>query len=249
MAAIFTHFSSLRSSDATSFSYLSNSAIWSRVLTPFSDHISVNGNANANQDFLHISDFNKSTILNILDRAKEVKALIKSGERTYLPFKGKSMAMIFAKPSMRTRVSFETGFYLLGGHAIYLGPDDIQMGKREETSDIVRVLSRYNGIIMARVFAHQVVYIGDGNNIVHSWLLLASVIPFHFVCVCPKGFEPDQETVKEAQQAGVGKIEITNDPKEAVRGAYVVYSDVWASMGQKEEAAKRRQVFQGFQNS
>lgn len=94
--------------------------------------------------------------MKILDRALEVKALIKSGDRTFQPFKGKTMAMIFAKPSMRTRVSFETGFSLLGGHAIYLGPDDIQMGKREETRDVARVLSRYNDIIMARVFAHQV---------------------------------------------------------------------------------------------
>lgn len=105
---------------------------------------------------MHINDFDKETILKILDRAKEVKALIKSGESTYLPFKGKTMAMIFAKPSMRTRVSFETGFHLLGGHALYLGPNDIQMGKREETRDVARVLSRYNDIIMARVFAHQV---------------------------------------------------------------------------------------------
>ncbi|KAL8460911.1 hypothetical protein ACS0TY_032419 [Phlomoides rotata] len=243
------------------------------------------------KDFLHIDDFDKETILKILERAKEVKALVKSGERTYLPFKGKTMAMIFAKPSMRTRVSFETGFYLLGGHALYLGPDDIQMGKREETRDVARVLSRYNDIIMARVFAHQdildlannasvpvingltdfnhpcqimadaltiiehvgqlegtkVVYVGDGNNIVHSWLLLASVIPFHFVCVCPRGFEPDPRTTKKAIKAGVSKIEIVNDPKEAVKGADVVYSDVWASMGQKEEAEYRRRVFQGFQ--
>ena len=81
----------------------------------------------------------------------------------------------------------------------------------------------------------------------HSWLLLAAVIPFHFVCACPKGFEPDQKTVQMAQQAGISKIEITNDPKEAVIGADVVYSDVWASMGQKEEAEYRRKVFQGFQ--
>lgn len=94
---------------------------------------------------------------------------------------------------------------------------------------------------------NQVVYVGDGNNIVHSWLLLAAVVPFHFVCACPKGFEPDEETVQKARQAGISKIEITNDPKEAVRGADVVYSDVWASMGQKEEASYRRQVFQGFQ--
>ncbi|CAN6539350.1 unnamed protein product [Malus baccata var. baccata] len=243
------------------------------------------------KDFLHISDFDKATILKMLDRAAEVKALLKSGDRSFQPFKGKTMAMIFAKPSMRTRVSFETGFFLLGGHAIYLGPNDIQMGKREETRDVARVLSRYNDIIMARVFAHQdildlakyatvpvvngltdynhpcqimadvltiiehigriegtkVVYVGDGNNIVHSWLLMAAVIPFHFVCACPKGFEPDKKTVEKAQQAGISKIEITNDPKEAVKGADVVYSDVWASMGQKEEADSRRKIFQGFQ--
>ncbi|KAG1366282.1 ornithine carbamoyltransferase, chloroplastic [Cocos nucifera] len=250
------------------------------------------GNAKpGKKDFLHISDFDKDTILKILNRAAEVKALLKSGDRTFLPFKGKTMAMIFAKPSMRTRVSFETGFFLLGGHAIYLGPDDIQMGKREETRDVARVLSGYNDIIMARVFAHQdildlaeyasvpvinglsdynhpcqimadaltiiehtgqlegtkVVYVGDGNNIVHSWLLMASVVPFHFVCACPKGFEPDEKTVEKARSAGISEIEITNDPREAVIGADVVYSDVWASMGQKEEAAYRKQQFQGFQ--
>ncbi|WOL02947.1 hypothetical protein Cni_G11666 [Canna indica] len=243
------------------------------------------------KDFLHISDFDKSTILKILNRAAEVKGLLKSGDRSFLPFKGKTMAMIFAKPSMRTRVSFETGFFLLGGHAIYLGPDDIQMGKREETRDVARVLSRYNDILMARVFAHQdvldlaafssvpvingltdynhpcqimadaltiiehigqlegtkVVYVGDGNNIVNSWLLMASIIPFHFICACPKGFEPDEKTVEMARNAGISKIEITNDPKEAVRGADVVYSDVWASMGQKDEAAYRKEKFQGFQ--
>ncbi|XP_055811526.1 ornithine transcarbamylase, chloroplastic-like [Solanum dulcamara] len=319
MAAIFSQLSSLRSPENLSFSSLSTlshsgkqSSHFSGVIVPspvtfrairqriscqttssaVAPTSSVIAKGTANQkDFLHISDFDKATILNILDRAKEVKELLKSGERTYLPFAGKTMAMIFSKPSMRTRVSFETGFYLLGGHAIYLGPNDIQMGKREETRDVARVLSRYNDIIMARVFAHQdildlakhatvpvingltdynhpcqimadahtiiehvgqlegtkVVYVGDGNNIVHSWLLLASVIPFHFVCACPKGFEPDQGTVEKARLAGVSKIEITNDPKEAVRDADVIYSDVWASMGQKEEAAHRRQVFQGFQ--
>lgn len=229
--------------------------------------------------------------MSILKRASDVKARLKSGDRSFLPFKGKTMAMIFAKPSMRTRVSFETGFFLLGGHAIYLGPDDIQMGKREETRDVARVLSRYNDIIMARVFAHQdildlaryatvpvvngltdynhpvqimadaltiieqvghlegtkVVYVGDGNNIVHSWLLLASVVPLHFVCACPKGFEPDAKTIEIAKSAGISKIEITNDPKEAVKGADIVYSDVWASMGQKAEAEFRKQQFQGFQ--
>ncbi|MQL92498.1 hypothetical protein Taro_025125 [Colocasia esculenta] len=243
------------------------------------------------KDFLHISDFDKDTIMKILHHAAEVKALLKSGDRSFQPFKGKTMSMIFTKPSMRTRVSFETGFSLLGGHAIYLGPDDIQMGKREETRDVARVLSRYNDIIMARVFAHQdildlakyasvpvvngltdynhpcqimadaltiiehigkleglkIVYVGDGNNIVHSWLLLASIIPLHFVCACPEGFEPDKDTVERARSTGVSKIEIIHDPAVAVKGADVVYSDVWASMGQKEEAAYRKEKFQGFQ--
>ncbi|XP_002986989.2 ornithine carbamoyltransferase, chloroplastic [Selaginella moellendorffii] len=241
--------------------------------------------------FLHVDDFDKKEILHLLERAVEVKALLKSGDRSFRPFNGKSMAMIFTKPSMRTRVSFETGFFLLGGHAIYLGPDDIQIGKREETRDVARVLSGYNDVIMARLFAHQdlldlakyasipvingltdynhpcqimadaltiiehvgriegvkVVYVGDGNNIVHSWLRLAAVVPFHFVCACPRGFEPDKETVNRATAAGLSKIEITNDPLEAVKGAHVVYSDVWASMGQKDQTAARLERFQGFQ--
>jgi len=239
--------------------------------------------------FLHIDDFDKKTILHILERAAEVKANLKSGDKNYQPLKGMSMAMIFTKPSMRTRVSFETGFYQLGGHAIYLGPDDIQLGKREETRDIARVLSSYNDVIMARLFGHQdmldlaryskvpvingltdynhpcqimadaltinehigsieglkIVYVGDGNNIVHSWLRLAAVIPFHFVCACPKGFEPDVATVERARK--MSRVEISNEPLEAVKGANVIYADVWASMGQKEEAATRMQVFQGFQ--
>ncbi|KAH8953129.1 hypothetical protein BDL97_08G007400 [Sphagnum fallax] len=241
--------------------------------------------------FLHIDDFDKKAVLQMLERAAEVKAVLKSGNRNYQPLQGMSMAMIFTKPSMRTRVSFETGFYKLGGHAIYLGPDDIQLGKREETRDIARVLSGYNDVIMARLFAHKdlldlahyakvpvingltdynhpcqimadaltiiehighiegikVVYMGDGNNVVHSWLRLASVLPIHFVCACPRGFEPDTATVERARNAGVSRIEISNNPLEAVRGANVVYADVWASMGQKEEAAIRAQRFKGFQ--
>lgn len=92
----------------------------------------------------------------------------------------------------------------------------------------------------------QVVYVGDGNNVVHSWLRFAAVVPIHFVCACPRGFEPDPTTVEQARAKGA-KIDIVNDPMEAVKGADVIYSDVWASMGQKEEAALRMQRFQGFQ--
>lgn len=241
--------------------------------------------------FLALDDFTREEIGELIQRASSEKKRLQSGDRSFLPFKGKTMAMIFAKQSLRTRVSFETGFKLLGGSAIYLGPDDISIGKREATKDISRVLSRYNDIIMARLFAHQdivdlaeyssvpvingltdynhpcqiladaltiyekfgrfedvkVVYVGDGNNIVHSWLNLAAVIPMHFVCACPEDYTPDDATLKKARDAGLSTIEISHDPWEAVKGADVVYSDVWASMGQKHEAEQRKKDFQGFQ--
>lgn len=228
----------------------------------------------------------------MLRRASEVKTVLKSGDSSdYKPLDGKTMAMIFTKPSMRTRVSFETGFYKLGGHAIYLGPDTIEFGKREATKDIARVLSRYNDVIMARLFAHsdllelaeyssspvingltdynhpcqimadaltmqevlgkvegtKVVYVGDGNNITHSWLRLAAVLNFEFVCACPEGFDPDAATVERAQNGPAGsKVSVTHDVMDAVKGADVVYTDVWASMGQKEEADARKKAFAEF---
>jgi ornithine carbamoyltransferase len=199
--------------------------------------------------------------------------------------------MIFAKPSARTRVSFETGFEWMGGHALFLGPNDIGIGKREAIKDIARVFSRYNDLIMARLFDHQhiielakhstipivngltdynhpcqimadiftiwehldnienikIVYMGDGNNIVHSWLRLAMRLPIHFVCCCPKGYEPDKDTVTEAINANISKIEILNNPIKAVKDADVIYTDVWASMGHKEETEAREKIFQPFQ--
>ena len=243
-----------------------------------------------NKDFLHISDLTSSEIFELLDKSKWIKEKFKNKEN-YLPFDRKTMAMIFAKPSARTRVSFETGFYRLGGHALFLGPNDIGVGKRESTKDIARVLSRFNDIIMARLFDHQhildlakyasvpvingltdfnhpcqimadifsifekrgnldnlkITYIGDGNNIVHSWLMLAMRIPFHFTVACPEGFEPDIKLVKKTRDMGLSTIEISHDPHAAVKDSDVVYTDVWASMGQKEEAQERRNLFSKFQ--
>jgi len=242
------------------------------------------------KDFIHIADLSSDEIFSILDKAKWIKNKFKANE-DYRPFKGKTLAMIFAKPSARTRVSFETGFYRLGGHALYLGPNDIGIGKRESTADIGRVLSRFNDMIMARLFNHQdiidlaefssvpvingltdfnhpcqimadiftvlehrknlddlkITYIGDGNNIVHSWLMLAMRIPFHFSVACPEGFEPDQQLVQKVQSQGLSTVEILHDPYEAVKDSDVVYTDVWASMGQKEEAEERRKLFSKFQ--
>ena len=242
------------------------------------------------RDYLHITDFSTEEIWETFHLAKEVKAKLKNQEN-FKPFKDQTLAMIFAKPSARTRISFETGFFRLGGHALYLGPNDIQIGKREAIKDIAQVISRYNDMIMARLFEHshilelakyasvpvingltdynhpvqimadtltilehrghlddlKIVYVGDGNNVAHSWFRLAARLPFHFVCACPEGFNPDPDTVKLAKDAGLSKIEISRDPKMAVNGADIVYTDVWASMGQEDELEERMKRFQGFQ--
>ena len=243
-----------------------------------------------NKHFLHISDYNTEELWEIMDLAKIVKGKFQQ-KADYPHFKNKSLAMIFAKPSARTRVSFETGFEWMGGHALFLGPNDIGIGKREAIKDISRVFSRYNDMIMARLFDHKhiielaeystipiingltdynhpcqimtdiftiwehlgdienikIVYVGDGNNIVNSWLHLAMRFPMHFVCCCPEGYEPDENTVKIAKKAKISKIEISHSPNEAVKDADVIYTDVWASMGQKDEAEEREKVFQPFQ--
>jgi ornithine carbamoyltransferase len=242
------------------------------------------------RDFLHVDDLSLEEIRAIFALAAEVKAKLKRRE-DYTPFKHQSLAMIFAKPSARTRVSFETGFFRLGGHAIFLGPNDIDMGKREPIKDVARVISRYNDMIMARLFDHQhildlaknagvpvingltdynhpcqimadvftilehrghlndikIAYVGDGNNIVHSFLRLARRLPMHFVCACPEKYSPDQKTVADTQAAGTSQIEITQDPVYAVKAADVVVTDVWASMGKKHELDERKKHFGPFQ--
>ena len=242
------------------------------------------------RDFLHISDFTSQEILDLISFAGELK--IKLSNKDFLsPFKNHSLAMIFAKQSARTRVSFETGFNMLGGHAVYLSPDDISIGKREEVKDIARVLSGYNDMIMARLFDHQhiiqlaqysnipvingltdynhpcqimadiftiyenrdnlddlkIVYVGDGNNIVHSWIHLASRIPFHFTCICPEGFEPDKKTIDLISDTSISSFELSHDPINDVTGADIIYTDVWASMGQKDELENRKNTFAPFQ--
>ena len=240
--------------------------------------------------FLHISDYTTEELWEIMELAKSVKKKFHNRE-DYPHFKNKSLAMIFAKPSARTRVSFETGFEWMGGHALFLGPNDIGIGKREAIKDISRVFSRYNDMIMARLFDHKhiielaehssipivngltdynhpcqimtdiftvwehlenidnikIVYMGDGNNIVHSWLHLAMRFPLEFVCCCPEGYEPDKKTVDDAKAAGISRIEISHNPAEAVKDADMIYTDVWASMGQKEEAEEREKIFKPFQ--
>ena len=240
--------------------------------------------------FLHISDYSTDALWDILKLAKKLKQKFRDREE-YKIFNNKSLAMIFAKPSARTRVSFETGFEWMGGHALFLGPNDIGIGKREAIKDISRLLSRYNDIIMARLFDHshilelaedstipvingltdynhpcqvmsdiftiwetrgslddlKVTYVGDGNNIVHSWLHLAQKFPMEFVCACPENYEPNSNTVNGSSGAGVSSVSVSHDPTNSVKNTDVVYTDVWASMGQKDEAEMREKIFQPFQ--
>ncbi len=242
------------------------------------------------KDFLSIADLTREEIYDIFELTRDLKNKTKSRQEHHL-LKGYTLAMIFAKPSARTRISFETGIYQLGGSALYLAPGDIGLGSREAVKDIAQVISRYNDLIMARLFAHQdieelaeyasvpvingltdynhpcqimadaytilehfdrienlkVTYIGDGNNVANSWINFASKIPLHLVICTPRNYEPDAETYKNARNAGLSQIEILSDPKLAVKDSDVLYTDVWASMGQEAEAEKRKQIFRPYQ--
>jgi len=240
--------------------------------------------------FLHISDYSEKELWDILHLSKELKEKFHNRE-DYSPFQNQSLAMIFAKPSARTRISFEIGFEWMGGHALFLGPNDIGIGKREAIKDVSRLFSRYNDLVMARLFDHghitelaeyasvpiingltdynhpcqimadiftvwehrsnlenlKIVYVGDGNNIVHSWLHLAMRFPMHFVCCCPEGYEPDSNTVQKARDEGISNVEVVYDPTDGVKNADVIYTDVWASMGQKDETETREKIFKDYQ--
>ncbi len=239
---------------------------------------------------IKVDDFSKEEILDLFSLASDLKSKYRNKEE-FKPFNNHSLAMIFAKPSARTRVSFETGFSWMGGHAIYLAPQDIGLGKRESAADLAQLFSRYNDMIMARVFNHQdmldfekhatvpvingltdynhpcqiladiftvweqkkdsfdnlkIVYLGDGNNIVNSWIRLAAVLPFEFVCVCPEGYSPDADTIKFANDVGISNVSVSHS-LDSVQNADVIYTDVWASMGQKEEIDERIKIFSPFQ--
>jgi ornithine carbamoyltransferase len=240
--------------------------------------------------FLAIPDFNSEEIYDIFSLARKLKKKTKAGKKHHI-LAGQSLAMVFQKPSARTRVSFEVGMFQLGGHALYLSPNDIGLGKRESVADIARVLSRYNDGIMARVFSHdnilelgrnasvpvinglsdllhpcqvmgdtltilehrgtlkdlKLTYIGDGNNLANSWLNISSRIPMQLNLSMPEGFNPDSNIYANAENAGLSKIKIYRDPKEAVKNADIIYTDVWTSMGQESEAKKRKKIFQDYQ--
>ena len=247
----------------------------------------------AKRDFVSICDLDKEEILEIFRKSGEMKQGVKQGE--FPPFlEKKCLAMVFMKPSLRTRCTFEIGIHQLGGHAVYLAPADIGMGKRESVYDVARNLERWFDIIMARVFAHQTVkelagyaripvinalcdtehpcqamsdfltvlehrgefkdftmaFIGDGNNICHSLILLSATLGTHIRISSPRGHEPSQEIIKKSEplfKESGGSFRFFYHPAEAVKKADAVYTDVWASMGQEAQAEQRKKLFQPYQ--
>src|ERR1051325_8954867 len=236
-------------------------------------------------DFLAIPDFSRAELESLFDLADRMKA----GKYKDKPLAGKTLAMIFMKASTRTRVSFEVGTYQLGGHALFLSPRDVQLGRGEPIADTARVLSRYVNGIMIRTFAHQdieelakyadvpvingltdlvhpcqvladiltvrqhvktkledlvVAWIGDGNNMANSWINAAYVFGFELRIACPDGYEPADHLLERAKKGA--KITITRDTSEAAKGAHVINTDVWASMGQEDEQKQRERAFRGF---
>jgi ornithine carbamoyltransferase len=235
-------------------------------------------------DFLAITDFSRDE----LDSLFELADRMRLGKYDKTPLAGKTLAMIFMKASTRTRVSFEVGTFQLGGHALFLSPRDVQLGRGEPIADTARVLSRYVDGIMIRTFAHQDVeelakyadvpvidgltdllhpcqvladlltvrmefgsvtdkkyaWIGDGNNMANSWINAAYRFGFDLDLACPEGYEPADHLLARAQK--VAKVRVVRDPMEAARGAQVVNTDVWASMGQEQEQKERERAFSGF---
>ncbi|EAU01327.1 MULTISPECIES: ornithine carbamoyltransferase [Campylobacter] len=239
--------------------------------------------------FLTLDDFSKDEILQMINLAGKIKKEAKVREfKPYL--KDQTLAMIFEKSSTRTRVSFEVGMYQLGGHALFLSANDLQIGRGEPIKDTARVISSMCDMAMLRVNRHEtleefakfsqnpvinglsdkfhpvqlmadyltmrergsgekIAYIGDGNNMAHSWLMLASKLGLELRIATPKGYEPDAKILEKAQQNAKisgAKIYLSNEPKEAVSGADVVTTDTWVSMGQEAQKEKRLREFAGF---
>jgi ornithine carbamoyltransferase len=239
------------------------------------------------KNFISISDCSTEELNELLDLSASLKKLYKGGGRDTC-LAGKVLAMLFEKPSLRTRISFDVAMTDLGGSAIYVKPEDIGgIGKREPVKDMARVLSRYVDGIMARTFEHSVVvelaefatvpvinaltdwshpcqamadvltikehlgrlegvkiaYIGDGNNVARSLAFAAAKLGMKLVIASPKGYELDTETIKIL----MGSVEQVDEPKQAVSGADIIYTDTWVSMGQESEKKKRIKAFKGFQ--
>ncbi len=241
--------------------------------------------------FLTLKDFTKDEILEIIDIGLEIKKNLKS--KVYnKELENQTLGMIFEKSSTRTRVSFETGMFQLGGHALFLSNRDIHLGRGEPVKDTARVISSMCDMVMIRTFEHSMIeefaayskvpvingltdsfhpvqlladymtlvehssdknivaaYVGDGNNMTHSWMMLGAKLGFELRIATPKGYEVDSKILKDALEIAKDSgavIITTNDPKVAVKDATVVTTDTWTSMGQEEEKEQRIKIFKGF---
>ena len=245
------------------------------------------------RDFLSLADYSAKELWGWLELARDLKAEWRAGGNRPV-LKGKTLGLIFQKPSLRTRVSFEMGMRHLGGDALYLSPNEIGLGGRESVADVARVLSRYVDGIMARVFSHdhvvelarysrvpvinglsdyshpcqgltdvftvwekfgrlsgiKLAYVGDGNNVATSLIFAGTKLGMHVSLGTPVGYEPKESILALANTFAAengGALSVSNDPFEAVAEADVIYTDVWASMGQEAEALKRAAIFPPFQ--
>ena len=240
------------------------------------------------RSFTRVADWSRDELLEVLDLADELKRLQHARTEHHL-LPGRTLGMIFQKPSTRTRVSFEVGIYQLGGTGLYLSAGDLQLGRGETIKDTAVVLSRYLDAIMIRTFAQsdveelaangsipvingltdsahpcqaladvmtirdrfgrceglKVVYLGDGNNVCASLMVACAKLGMEFVAATPPGYRPDEDVVRIAREAG-GTVELVDDPRAAVEGADVLYTDVWTSMGQEEERQQRLEDLAGF---
>jgi ornithine carbamoyltransferase len=242
------------------------------------------------KDILTLSDLSREDFENLLNRALELKKA-RNNKNYSTPLAGKTLGLIFEKPSTRTRLSFEAAMVQLGGTPIFISAKDTQIARDEPAKDTARVLSRYLDCIAIRTFSQdllneiaqfadipvinaltdsyhpcqvlsdlltikelkgdyknlKIAWVGDGNNVAHSWINAASIAGLNLTLACPEGYWPDSKTVKNALEKKCGSILITSDPFEAAADADVIYTDVWASMGQETEHDKRIQVFKPFQ--
>src|SRR5256884_7521972 len=240
------------------------------------------------RSFTRVGDWSSNELLEVLDLADELKRRQQAREEHHL-LPGRTLGMIFQKPSTRTRVSFEVGIYQLGGTGLYLSAADLQLGRGETIKDTAVVLSRYLDAIMIRTFAQsdveelaenasipvingltdsthpcqtladvmtirerfgrfeglKVVYLGDGNNVCASLMVACAKLGMDFVAATPDGYQPDDEALRVARDAG-GSVEVVDDPRAAVAGADVLYTDVWTSMGQEAEREQRLRDLAGY---
>jgi len=242
------------------------------------------------KDILTLLDLDKDDYLMLFGLAADLKGRAKMGIYDAV-LAGKVVGLLFDKPSTRTRVSFETAMYKLGGSTLYMSAKDMQIARAEPVKDTARVLSRYIDALVIRTYSQELIetystytdipiinalsdlyhpcqvlsdlmtviehkdgldgvhvaWVGDGNNVAHSWINASAILGFDLTLACPEEYMPDESILAKAQESGIGRITVVNDSEAGVKNANVIYTDVWASMGQEDEQETRKKQFEPFQ--